>query len=55
MKAATGIAENLSGYGQISIHAAREGGDGRGGATMQPLTISIHAAREGGDIFSVFT
>ena len=33
----------------ISIHAAREGGDGMSGATFDFKLISIHAAREGGD------
>ena len=34
---------------QISIHAAREGGDHNGVAESLPTRISIHAAREGGD------
>ena len=33
----------------ISIHAAREGGDGQGHLPRGLLQISIHAAREGGD------
>ena len=33
----------------ISIHAAREGGDGYDGAKGFDSAISIHAAREGGD------
>ena len=33
----------------ISIHAAREGGDRSGYDTEQSISISIHAAREGGD------
>ena len=33
----------------ISIHAAREGGDGFLPAVAVPRHISIHAAREGGD------
>ncbi len=34
----------------ISIHAAREGGDGKSCANEpRKRTISIHAAREGGD------
>ena len=34
----------------ISIHAAREGGDGKWGPKSQAgFDISIHAAREGGD------
>ena len=34
---------------QISIHAAREGGDLLNVGKLAMLTISIHAAREGGD------
>ena len=34
----------------ISIHAAREGGDGIKVPSTHPLDISIHAAREGGDL-----
>ena len=33
----------------ISIHAAREGGDGNIKDLAQAINISIHAAREGGD------
>ena len=33
----------------ISIHAAREGGDGWADALYTSAMISIHAAREGGD------
>ena len=33
----------------ISIHAAREGGDKRQPKTHNTSAISIHAAREGGD------
>ena len=33
----------------ISIHAAREGGDGNGYGRRCSIVISIHAAREGGD------
>ena len=33
----------------ISIHAAREGGDQLGKNLMLGFAISIHAAREGGD------
>ena len=32
----------------ISIHAACEGGDARGGTPGKVTVISIHAAREGG-------
>ena len=35
----------------ISIHAAREGGDGFLRVCRQRRPISIHAAREGGDEF----
>ena len=35
---------------QISIHAAREGGDERRAKQRARVGISIHAAREGGDI-----
>ena len=35
---------------EISIHAAREGGDGGGKMKYCKYLISIHAAREGGDI-----
>ncbi len=34
----------------ISIHAAREGGDGTPRARLLCGRISIHAAREGGDL-----
>ena len=34
----------------ISIHAAREGGDGLGCGQRAGVQISIHAAREGGDV-----
>ena len=34
---------------KISIHAAREGGDGLGCGQRAGVKISIHAAREGGD------
>ena len=34
----------------ISIHAAREGGDGEKIDLYAQLRISIHAAREGGDV-----
>ena len=33
----------------ISIHAPREGGDGKGTARWASEIISIHAPREGGD------
>ena len=34
----------------ISIHAAREGGDGICPDCYRKMKISIHAAREGGDL-----
>ena len=38
----------------ISIHAAREGGDGTGTLSLyEKIGISIHAAREGGDHVSI--
>ena len=39
----------MVGKTRISIHAAREGGDGKFCATCYGINISIHAAREGGD------
>ena len=51
MKAATyANYEQLVG-GVISIHAAREGGDGTATKPFEWFAISIHAAREGGDCF----
>ncbi len=51
MKAATGTNVEYGEVVEISIHAAREGGDVTG---FTPGTgvyeISIHAAREGGDV-----
>ena len=50
MKAATQQVDAAERLQQISIHAAREGGDGNLLTAFSPfLTISIHAAREGGD------
>ena len=37
-------------HSRISIHAAREGGDGDVATYMALVDISIHAAREGGDL-----
>ena len=37
----------------ISIHAAREGGDGYVSRKRLGIIISIHAAREGGDLWLV--
>ena len=44
------MAEQPASDSIISIHAAREGGDGYGGAKGFNSAISIHAAREGGDV-----
>ena len=49
MKAATDAAISGSILGNISIHAAREGGDQFGMELCCHSIISIHAAREGGD------
>ena len=50
VKAATCSFDLLKVYFIISIHAAREGGDGHGiDARIDHIAISIHAAREGGD------
>ena len=49
VKAATRKAEGNTVPSLISIHAAREGGDGGGCAVVCVADISIHAAREGGD------
>ena len=49
MKAATEHQETLLQQVGISIHAAREGGDGHGDRRNGSVGISIHAAREGGD------
>ena len=49
MKAATEGEIFLRGTRQISIHAAREGGDRTATAAHPQMRISIHAAREGGD------
>ena len=35
--------------GNVSIHAAREGGDRIDSVEKQQFLVSIHAAREGGD------
>ena len=42
-------ASAYTGADRISIHAAREGGDGRVVSRSLKMYISIHAAREGGD------
>ena len=49
MKAATQSRRKGDRSGGISIHAAREGGDGIYGRICGFALISIHAAREGGD------
>ena len=49
VKAATSCTEKVSFSDRISIHAAREGGDGRRHPICGYSSISIHAAREGGD------
>ena len=49
MKAATFRKSKALIVDDISIHAAREGGDEYGTITAQEAVISIHAAREGGD------
>ena len=51
VKAATSAVRIFSASSDISIHAAREGGDSTSLVfTSSPLRISIHAAREGGDL-----
>ena len=49
MKAATRVYNDLLRQDDISIHAAREGGDFVNHYAKQGYSISIHAAREGGD------
>ena len=49
VKAATIIMSTLNDGWNISIHAAREGGDGCIISSSNKGKISIHAAREGGD------
>ena len=49
VKAATNDCRRQEGKKQISIHAAREGGDPVIIALYNDVFISIHAAREGGD------
>ena len=55
MKAATPTYDFIGDSVSISIHAAREGGDGFGMAEAGSLPISIHAAREGGDVYGNLT
>ena len=50
VKAATILDDGLTLTADISIHAAREGGDATvASAFADAFCISIHAAREGGD------
>ena len=49
VKAATYQQRQRKDYQNISIHAAREGGDSGRGIVEWDAVISIHAAREGGD------
>ena len=49
VKAATTLPAALEAKYQISIHAAREGGDAGADIPVRISHISIHAAREGGD------
>ena len=49
MKAATNASDGLKASLDISIHAAREGGDDGSAEAEDEKHISIHAAREGGD------
>ena len=49
VKAATFDGQPIELVCGISIHAAREGGDGKDRGNPAGLVISIHAAREGGD------
>ena len=50
MKAATRKAKKQLQIINISIHAAREGGDQAQALSTGKILISIHAAREGGDL-----
>ena len=52
VKAATKYDSKAEALQNISIHAAREGGDELWAFTPDFIAISIHAAREGGDISS---
>ena len=49
VKAATSLPSGATEKKRISIHAAREGGDGAVLIVPPCAAISIHAAREGGD------
>ena len=54
VKAATRFRKEAERENIISIHAAREGGDGCKFTVTITKGISIHAAREGGDIQAEF-
>ena len=54
VKAATPIYVATAVLDDISIHAAREGGDLSPTEARKRRMISIHAAREGGDLLHVF-
>ena len=54
VKAATDVRGTVFIGADISIHAAREGGDPKMINYRQVRKISIHAAREGGDYFDCF-
>ena len=50
VKAATAVKHHAVSIRDISIHAAREGGDFFANLPERIQGISIHAAREGGDM-----
>ena len=52
VKAATKLRKAKNIEFDISIHAAREGGDRKPAKHIHPDGISIHAAREGGDAWT---
>ena len=41
--------ESIASHIEVSIHAARAGGDGQNGRIGNGYSVSIHAARAGGD------
>ena len=55
MKAATQTFHKVHASLNISIHAAREGGDDKPDTKDKLGGISIHAAREGGDAKHIHT
>ena len=55
MKAATKILDEDEDNDNISIHAAREGGDWSVPTEAFFYFISIHAAREGGDVIPLIS